>query len=156
LAGDLDYIVLMALRKEPDRRYSSVAELAEDLRRHEAGLPVAAREDRLTYTAGKFVRRNKLAVTAALLGIGSLGGGIVATTFQARRAERRFQLVRQLSNSVLNDLHDQMERLPGSTALRASTIQTVVRYLDSLAQDAGQDPALELEIADAYRQVAGL
>jgi eukaryotic-like serine/threonine-protein kinase len=67
LSGDLDNIVLTALRKEPQRRYPSVSELSEDIRRHMEGLPVTAREDRFTYRLGKFVRRNKLAVGAAFL-----------------------------------------------------------------------------------------
>jgi len=50
---------ISAMRKEPSRRYASVAEFAEDLRRHMEGLPVAAHEDRWTYRAGKFIRRNR-------------------------------------------------------------------------------------------------
>jgi serine/threonine protein kinase/Tfp pilus assembly protein PilF len=66
LVGDLDTIVLMALRKEPSRRYASVADLAEDLRRHQAGLPVRAHKDSLRYRASRFVRRNRLAVSAGV------------------------------------------------------------------------------------------
>jgi serine/threonine protein kinase len=156
IAGDLDTIILTAMRKEPQRRYPSAAELSEDLRRYLDGLPITAREDSFTYRFGKFIRRNRLGVAAGVLLAASLVGGIVATSVQARRAERRFALVRQLANTILFDLHDQMERLPGSTALRASTVQTVVRYLDSLALDAERDPSLEIEIADAYRRVASV
>jgi len=155
LAGDLDNIILTAMRKEPQRRYASVAEFSEDIRRHMDGMPVAAQEDRWTYRTGKFIRRNRLGVAAALLLLASLVGGIFATAVQARRAERRFQLVRGLANHLLFDYNDQLERIPGSTTLRASLVQTVVGYLDSLAKDAG-DPALDLEIADAYRRVAGI
>lgn len=154
LSGDLDNIILTALRKEPQRRYPSVSEFSEDIRRHLEGLPVTARDDRFSYRMGKFVRRHKLGVMAASLVIASLAGGIVSTTFQARRAERRFQLVRQLGNAVLFDLQAQAERLPGSTALQVSMVQTVVQYLDSLARDSGGDPALDLEIAKAYYHAA--
>jgi serine/threonine protein kinase len=58
LAGDLDTIVLRAVRKESVRRYPSVQELSEDIRRHLVGLPVLARGDTLSYRAGKFVRRH--------------------------------------------------------------------------------------------------
>src|SRR5262249_3314813 len=51
---------------------------------------------------------------------------------------------------------DQLERLPGSTSARASLVQTVVGYLDSLARDGVSDPALDLEMADAYRRVAAI
>jgi len=154
LSGDLDNILLTALRKEPQRRYSSAAELSEDIRRHMEGLPVTARDDRFTYRMGKFIRRHKLPVGATALVLVTLTGGIVSTTFQARRAERRFGLVRQLANVMLFDLHDQAEKLPGATALQASMVQTVVRYLDSLAQESGGDPTLDLEIAKAYHRAA--
>jgi len=69
LRGDLDNILLMALRKEPSRRYASVERLAEDIRRHMEGLPVQARPDKLSYRLGKFVRRHRVGVvgTAATL-----------------------------------------------------------------------------------------
>jgi non-specific serine/threonine protein kinase/serine/threonine-protein kinase len=156
LAGDLDNIVLTAMRKEPQRRYASAAELSEDLRRHMEKLPIRAQGDRLVYRARKFARRHRLAVATALLVVASLIGGIVMTTLQARRAERRFEIARQLAKSVVADIRGPMERLPGSTALRASMIQTVVRYLDNLAEDPGGDPTFELEIADAYREVASV
>jgi serine/threonine protein kinase len=65
LRGDLDSILLTALRKEPARRYSSVEALSEDLRRHLNHLRVNAREDTLWYRTAKFVRRNSGGVTAA-------------------------------------------------------------------------------------------
>src|SRR5262245_21723459 len=142
LSGDLDNIVLTALRKEPQRRYPSVSELSEDIRRHIEGLPVTAREDRVTYRLGKFLRRHKLGVAAAVLIVATLTGGIISTTFQAHRAERRFEVARQLAKAVLAEVKGPMARLSGSTASRASMIQTVVRYLDGLAEDPGKDARL--------------
>ena len=60
LRGDLDNVLLTALRREPERRYGSVTALADDFRRHREGRPVKARPDTLCYRAGKFVRRNRL------------------------------------------------------------------------------------------------
>ena len=74
LRGDLDTIVLKALRKEPERRYRTAHDLSEDLRRHLEGLPVTARADTIGYRAGKFVRRHRTAVAAALLVSASLVG----------------------------------------------------------------------------------
>ncbi|HSN54543.1 MAG TPA: serine/threonine-protein kinase [Candidatus Sulfomarinibacteraceae bacterium] len=88
LAGDLDTIVMTALRKEPDRRYSSVEALSEDLRRHAAGLPVMARPDTLTYRASKFVRRHRTAVaatSAAMIAVLAFG---VQSSVNAREAVR--------------------------------------------------------------------
>jgi len=65
LTGDLDNIVLMALRKEPERRYASAEQFSEDIGRHLEGLPVIARKDTLAYRSGKFIRRNKAGVLAA-------------------------------------------------------------------------------------------
>lgn len=156
LAGDLDNIILAAMRKEPQRRYASAAEFSEDLRRHMEALPILAQEDRWTYRAAKFIRRHRLGVLVATLFVATLIGGIVATTVQARRAERRFQLVRGLANSMLFEIHNEVQQLPGSTKARASMIQTVLRYLDNLAKDAGQDSGLQIEIAKAYRRIAAI
>jgi eukaryotic-like serine/threonine-protein kinase len=160
LAGDLDNIVLMALRKEPERRYQSVEQFSEDLRRYLSGLPVAARADSFVYRASKFMRRHRAAVIAAALVSLSLLGGIIATTFAARqargeraRAERRFAQVRKLSNTFLFDFHDKIQNVPGTTEARAMVAKTALEYLDSLAQEAEGDPQLELELAVAYHKV---
>jgi eukaryotic-like serine/threonine-protein kinase len=87
LAGDLDNILLTALRREPERRYRSAAALAEDLRRHLAGLPVRARKDTFGYRAGKFLRRHRAGVAAAALVFVALVAGLAGTTWQARRAQ---------------------------------------------------------------------
>lgn len=86
LRGDLDRIVLMAMRKEPGRRYSSAAELSEDIRRYLEGHPITARPDAFFYRTRKFISRNKLGAAAAAALLLSLIGGIFATTWQARRA----------------------------------------------------------------------
>ena len=88
LRGDLDNIVLMAMRKEPARRYSSVGQFSEDIRRHLTGLPVVARKDTVAYRTSKFVNRHRIGVAAASLVLLSLLGGIVATLIQVRTAHR--------------------------------------------------------------------
>jgi eukaryotic-like serine/threonine-protein kinase len=160
LRGDLDTIVLKALRKEPSRRYLSVQELSEDLRRHLAGLPVLARADTLGYRASKFVRRHRAAVAAAVLVSASLVGGIVATTRQARiaeanrlRAVRRFEDVRKLANSFLFEFHDAIQDLPGSTNARKLVVTKALEYLDGLAAESSGDFALQAELAGAYQKV---
>jgi eukaryotic-like serine/threonine-protein kinase len=89
LRGDLDNIVLMAMRKEAQRRYASVEQFSEDIRRHLEGLPVIARKDTFSYRAGKFVRRNKAGVAAAALIVSMLIAGIIATAWQAKRASEQ-------------------------------------------------------------------
>jgi len=102
LAGDLDSIVLMALRKEPRRRYGSVEQLSADIRRHLEGRPVVARKSTWSYRTGKFVRRHRFALTAAAVLV-LLGIAFTATTmFQQRQAirerERSVEVVEFLKN----------------------------------------------------------
>ena len=66
LAGDLDNIVLMAMRKEPDRRYASAQQMASDIQRYLEGRPVIARRDTWSYRSSKFIRRHWLPVTAGV------------------------------------------------------------------------------------------
>jgi len=86
LQGDLDRIALMALRKEPERRYASPEALAEDVERYLAGDPVRAARDGRWYRAGKFVRRHRLGVAASFAVFLSLTGGLAAALWQADRA----------------------------------------------------------------------
>ncbi|MEP7341190.1 MAG: tetratricopeptide repeat-containing protein kinase family protein, partial [Acidobacteriota bacterium] len=160
LTGDLDNIVMMAMRKEPARRYPSVEQFSEDIRRYLEGLPVTARADTFTYRTGKFVRRHRVAVVAAALVLLSLLGGILATTRAARqeraeraRAERRFAQVRQLANTFLFDVHDKLQNVPGATEARGLVAKTALDYLDNLSQEAAGDPELEWELAVAYQKV---
>jgi non-specific serine/threonine protein kinase/serine/threonine-protein kinase len=160
LRGDLDNIVLMAMRKEPDRRYQSVEQLSEDIRRHLEERPVLARKDTVGYRAAKFTRRNKAALAAAALLLLALIGGIITTSWQAhianaekRRAERRFNDVRKLANTVLFDYHDAIKALPGATKVREQLVKDAATYLDSLASEAHDDPALQRELAAAYERV---
>jgi tetratricopeptide (TPR) repeat protein len=154
LRGDLDTIVLKALRKEPERRYQSAGELSEDLRRHLEGRPVTARADTIGYRAGKFVRRNRAAVTAAVLIAASLVGGIVTTTWQARLAERRFDEARRLIRSVIFDIQPKLGAVPGTTQLRKELIESTLEYLVALGRDAGDDPRLLRELSASYVQLA--
>jgi non-specific serine/threonine protein kinase/serine/threonine-protein kinase len=162
-SGDLDNIVLKALKKEPARRYSSVEQFAEDIRRHLSDLPVSARPDTLSYRATKFVNRNRIAVFAGLLIFLTLTGGIIATVWQARRAEanrvraeNRFSDVRGLSNALLNDIAPKIERLEGSTEARQALVAQSLKYLDSLAGESADDLTLRAELAAAYEKVGVL
>lgn len=106
LRGDLDTIVGKALKKRPEERYTAVADLADDVRRHLAHAPIGARPDTLAYRSSRFVRRNRLAVGLALAALAAALAGVVGTALQARtaRAQRDFAL-RQLARAeAINDL----------------------------------------------------
>ena len=153
LSGDLDQILLKALRKEPQRRYGSAQDLAEDLRCYALGLPVSARRGTFSYRSGKFVRRHKLALAVtALFALVVIAGG-VAIVREERIAERRFNDVRKLANSLLFDIHDSIRDLPGSTAARKLLVDRALEYLDSLSREASGTPGLQHELASAYERV---
>jgi serine/threonine protein kinase len=163
LAGDLDNIVLKALRKESDRRYASAEQMAEDIRRHLAGLTVTATPDSVTYRAGKFVRRHTLAMTATGLILVAIAGGVAATLREARiaaanqrRAEKRFDDVRRLANSLMFEIDDSIQDLPGATGARRLLIARSLEYLDSLSHESGGDLSLERELAAAYARLGDL
>ena len=160
LRGDLDNVVLKAMQKEPHRRYGSVNQFCEDIRRHVAGLPVGARKDTFWYRARKFVQRHRAGVAATALVFAAMAAGTATTLWQARvavrergRAERRFNDVRKLANSFLFEFYDAIRDLPGSTPARSLLVKRALEYLDSLAGESRQDPSLQREMATAYEKV---
>ena len=153
LSGDLDNIVLMALRKEPQRRYASVEQFAQDIRRHLEHLPVIARKDTIRYRTSKFVTRHKAGVIAALLVTTTLLAGLAVTIREARVAQQRFNEVRSLANSLIFDIHDSIQDLPGATPARKLIVEKALQYLDSLARASRGDPSLQRELAAAYKRI---
>ena len=163
LAGDLDNIVLMALRKEPQRRYGSVEQFGEDLRRHLEALPVTATKGSWSYRAGKFVQRHKVGMAASAVVLLAVLIGVAATVREARiasanqrKAEKRFNDVRKLANSLMYEIHDSVEGLPGATGSRTLIVQRSREYLDSLAKEATGDVSLQRELASAYERLGNV
>ena len=101
LRGDLDNIVLKAMRKEPGRRYQSVEQLSEDIRRHLEGRPVRARPDTLGYRAGKFVQRHRAAVASAAVILTLLVGFAVMASVQAARVARERDRANQVTEFLV-------------------------------------------------------
>jgi tetratricopeptide (TPR) repeat protein/predicted Ser/Thr protein kinase len=156
LAGDLDHILQMALRREPQRRYASAEQLAADLRRWLSGDPVLASPDTIWYRSGKFLKRHWLGVTAAAVVLLALTIGVGVATWQARRAERRFAEVRHLANVFLFDFEESIHNVPGATRARQLLVKTALEYLRSLSRDAAGDPVLMRELAAAYEKVGDI
>ncbi|MGQ0592355.1 MAG: protein kinase domain-containing protein [Gammaproteobacteria bacterium] len=161
LRGDLDNIVLRALRKEPEHRYPLVRQLAEDVERYRTGRAVSATKPTWRYRCVKLIKRNRLGVTLSCLSLVTLLAGTVTTTWQWRtaqwereRAERRFTELRALANTIVFELPGAIEKLPGSTEVRKRLLDQGVAYLDSLAQERRHDPKLLRELGDAYYKLA--
>ncbi len=160
LRGDLDNILLMALRKEPGSRYGSVEQFKDDIQRHLNQQPIMARRNTIRYRASKFVSRHKVgvaggAVAAALLTVGISGVLYEAHVAQLERAraEARFDQVRKIAHSLMFEIHDSIRDLPGSTPARKLLVDEGLQYLDVLAKDAGDNPKLQRELAAAYERM---
>jgi serine/threonine protein kinase/tetratricopeptide (TPR) repeat protein len=102
LTGDLDTIVLAALRAEPERRYGSAEQLGTDVRRHLAGLPVSARRDTWAYRAHTFVRRHRVGVGAAAAIVLLLAASTVTTWLQSARITRERDKAEQVSGFLVD------------------------------------------------------
>ncbi len=153
LRGDLDAIVLTALRKEPERRYASVDQFAQDIHRYLDGWPVRAQRDAWTYRARKFVRRHRWETAATLLLALSVAAGSITTYREARRADARYREGRRLANALIFDVHDAIVDLPGATPVRENLIKLALEFLDKSSRDVGHDPSLDNELALAYQRV---
>jgi tetratricopeptide (TPR) repeat protein len=157
LDSDIDAIVLKALRKEPEERYASVDQFIADLQAYLDGRPVAARQGNFRYYAVKFARRNKLVLAGSALLCLSVMVGTAGVTWQThlanvqrRKAEARAEDLRKLSNSLLSEIDEAIQRLPGSTPAQKLLVSTVLEHLDRAAKDAAGDPQMELDLANAY------
>ena len=153
--SDLQNIVQVTLRKEPERRYASADLLAGDLHLYVAGYPVMARPATRGYRFAKFVGRNKTPVAALVLVLLALLGGIAATAWEAHIANQRFNDVRQLAHAVVFEYHDAIEPLPGSTPVRQKLVKDALVYLDKLSRDSG-DASLQRELVEAYVKIGNV
>ncbi len=162
LKGDLDTIVMKALRKDPRPALRvGPGALRRTCGATSTGLPVRARPDTLRYRASKFVGRHRTAVAAAAVVLLALVGGLAATARQARIAEReralaqkRFHDVRRLSNSLIFELHDSISKLAGATEARKLLVQRAAEYLDLLAAEAPADDDVARDLAEAHERLA--
>ncbi|MEP6904256.1 MAG: serine/threonine-protein kinase, partial [Actinomycetota bacterium] len=148
--SDLQNIVAMALREEPERRYQFIEQLADDIERYLKGLPVAARPNTFNYRASKFIKRHKVGVFAASLVFLSLIGGTITTTWQARAVQREKEKAESInafleqtlkySNPILSNL-----RKNGQETTVNEVLDEAARRLDSGEFDSSPEVKAELE-----------
>lgn len=161
LRGDLDNILMMALRKEPLRRYDSVDRFAEDLRNHLAGFPVVARGDRWSYRAGKFVGRHRFTVAAAALAVVALIGGAIVSAWQARIAREQTRIALEQSRIAQDEarkaravqdfitaLFEKNSRLQPQAALvrKMPVSQMLIEAADRVETQFPDSPSVKLEV----------
>jgi tetratricopeptide (TPR) repeat protein len=160
---DLQSILLKALRKEPAERYVTAEQLASDIQAYLDGRPVAARQGTLRYRVEKFTRRHRAAVAGAALLAATLTAGVAGVLWQSRvanlerrKAETRAEDLRKLSDSLLSEIDDAIQKLPGSTAAQQLLVSTVLEHLDRTTKDSAQDPQLLLDAANAYTRLGNV
>ncbi|MCS7025527.1 MAG: protein kinase [Bryobacteraceae bacterium] len=163
LRGELDAILLKALARNPAERYPSVEQFAEDIRRHLSGLPISLFANNSGYQLRKFLHRNRTSVLLGATAVLALAGVLTTTFWQAniasregRKAERRFQQVRTLANSLLFEVHDALATQPGTTMARQVLVEKAQQYLDALSAESKGDVQLERELATAFHRLGDL
>ncbi|MCS7042045.1 MAG: serine/threonine protein kinase [Bryobacteraceae bacterium] len=154
LRGDLDNILNKCLQPEPERRYASVEKFEEDLRNWLADRPVSATGDSWSYVAWRFLRRHRWAAAAVAALLVSILAGSAASLYQARRAERRFQQLRQLAGNFVFQFEQQIRDIAGATQARQFVVRTAIDYLERLAAEAKGDAELLFDLASAYRRIS--
>ncbi|MCH9648259.1 MAG: serine/threonine-protein kinase [Deltaproteobacteria bacterium] len=155
LQGDLDTIVLTALHKEPERRYPSVDRLAEDVRRHLAGLPITARSEGWTYRLGKFIRRHRIAVPAACLATVAILAGLVGTLSQGQRASREALRASEVSDFLVHllEVSDPERTLGHEVTITEVLDRAAVRIEAELSQQPRLRARLSSLIGHLYTQL---
>lgn len=163
LRGDLDTIVMVALRREPERRYGSVQALADDVARHRADRPIAARRDTIRYVVGKFVHRNRAAVTVALVALTVVVAFAAGMAGLAHRNARQAELISRERDrsaevaSLLVDMFSVADPL-AATPVRPDTLR-VGDFLRQRAASAldrlGDRPQIEAELAHLLARLHG-
>lgn len=156
LAGDLDNILLMALRKEPERRYTSVGRFSEDIFRYLEELPVSARRDTWSYRSAKFIRRNRIAAVAIFLVALSLIVGLAAATWEARVArgeKRKAQRISAFLEEMISYSNPvvQPRKANGSTSIN-DALEAASKRLETKEFDDQPEVKAELEraLSDSY------
>jgi len=156
LRGDLDTIVLMALRREPDRRYASVDRLGDDVRRHLEERPVLARADSRLYRTRKFIRRQRVAVTiGAIITIGLITFGIVSRrqNVKLQRETDRTAAQRDQASAVTHTLWALLAELTDSLGKPLSVADVLDHAEPTIARQYAKQPNVRATMQSALGEI---
>ncbi|MBK8149296.1 MAG: serine/threonine protein kinase [Acidobacteria bacterium] len=163
LKGDIDNVILLALRKEPERRYASVEDFARDIENCLDGRPVSARPNTLSYRTAKFVRRNRVAVTAGFLVFAALVGGLAVSLYQTRIAnETRALAERESAKSkkitafmekILNFANPAWYAEGRSTGGEAKLSEVLDELAEKIETEFPDDPDVQAELHHKYAEI---
>ena len=158
--GDIEAIIARAAAEKPEERYRSVDALVDDLSHYRQKRSVAAVEGGWRYRLARFVGRNRVAVGSGLVvGLGLIVATAVMSVLYVRadeaerKASQRFDDVRALAEFVLFDLYDDLDVVPGTTAVREKMAAESRRYLDRLSADEKAPFALRIDTALGYKRL---
>ena len=154
LKGDLECILLRALRKDPQDRYPTVEQFADDLEAFLESRPVRARSGNSLYRARKFVRRYWMPVTAASLVIASLSAALYIANRSRALADLQSRQARRLSNKLFVDSDSELAGIPGTLNSRGKLVATESQYLESLGSAALHDKDLAKDVAITWLRIA--
>jgi len=155
LRGDLDLILLTALKRDPQRRYTSVEEFAKDLRSFLDGRPIAARADAWTYRLHKLIARNRAASVAASLGALALLAALVLSLHLAQRAQHEATRAEAVKSFLLQMFESSDPNLSGGANVTARELldAAAVRANARLIADSPTRQDIALSIATAYNRL---
>ena len=170
LSGDIDNIILMAMRKSPRRRYTSAEQFAHDIENHLHDRPVIAAPETWHYHLGKFVVRNRVPVAAVAAVIVALGAGLTGTFWQMQQAraarnvavrnaelaaaaekktQAKYEQLRDFAGDFMTGTETIIQRTEGGTAIRKVTVDTARAVLEKLQAEGVDDPKLVRMLADS-------
>lgn len=160
LKGDLDNIVLKAIRGAPEERYASVEEFCQDIRFYLRGLPVRATKDSRRYRFAKFVRRNRRAVSVASfvsLFIFALSGLAVFQGLTAMRerdkANLRYEKLRDVARLLMTETRESLHKVPGTMQVQKNLAEKSVELLDGIYDETTTDTQFLTELAASYENL---
>jgi len=152
LRGDLDAIVLKALRKEAYRRYATADGLAEDVTRHLAGLPVGASRGTWSYRFGKFAARHRAGVVVTACSTLILIGATAVSLHFARQAQWQKELTLRIAGFAMGDLDVPSK----STSARKASLDRILSGLNQLSTDGARDPDMRALLFTGYLKAGDL
>ncbi len=161
LAGDLELIVLQALHKEPERRYTTAQQFAEDIDYFLQLRPVRAHRDSRLYRAAKFIRRHPAAIALGLFMATAIVAGLIASTIGSSRARRErdraetsFQIARRAVDEQFTRIDEQHQfKTIGLQPGRVALLENLLHYYENLLDFCGDDPGARDLAAEAQHRI---
>ena len=161
--ADLEAILSKALRKEAGERYPTAEQFAADVQAYVDNEPVLARKGNLRYHAVKFARRNRLAIAFAAVLLATVIAGVAGVLWQARAARLAEQSAEasandlsRLSDTLLSELDEAIQQLPGSTGAQQVLVARVLEHLDRMSHHSRINPVTQISLVNAFVRLANL